>query len=50
MNKGIKAKNFKNDLMNLIEANCQIDMTFDYSVSSNKSFKIHLNAKSFNMF
>ena len=35
--------------MNLIETNYQINMTSDYSVSSNNSFKSHLNAKTFNM-
>ena len=44
-----KQKNFKNDLMNLIETNQQV-MTSDYFVSSNNSFKSRLNAKSFNMF
>ena len=36
--------------MNLIEANHQINVTSDNSVSSNSSFKSHLNCKSFNMF
>ena len=36
--------------MNLIETNHQINMTSDHSISSNNSFKDHLNAKSFNMF
>ena len=36
--------------MNLIETNHQIEMTFDYPVSSNNSFKIHLNAENFNCF
>ena len=35
--------------MNLIETNHQINMTSDHSVSSNISFKSHLNAKSLNM-
>ena len=43
-------ENFIKDLMNLIEANHQINMTSDHAVSSNNSFKNHLNAKSFNMF
>ena len=38
-------------LMCLIETNQQqINMTNQYSLSSNKSFKSHLNAKTFNMF
>ena len=44
-----KKQNFKKDLMDLIEKNNQINMTSDHSVSSNNSFKIHLNAKRFNM-
>ena len=36
--------------MHLIEANHQIIMVFDHSVSSNTSFKKHMNAKSFKMF
>ena len=35
--------------MNLIEANYQINMNSEHSVSSNDLFKSHLNAKSFNM-
>ena len=37
-------------LMCLIETNYQINMTNEHSLSNNKSFKSHLNAKSFNMF
>ena len=37
------------NLMNLIETNYHINMTSDHFVSSNNSFKSHLNAKSFNM-
>ena len=33
-----KKKNFKKDLMNLIETNHQINMTSDHSLSSNISF------------
>ena len=36
--------------MNLIEANHQINMTYDDSASNNNSFKSYLNAKSLNMF
>ena len=50
MNKDIKKKNFKKALINLIEANHQINMTSDNSVSSNNSFKSHMYAERFNMF
>ena len=33
--------------MDLIDKNHQIKMSFDHSISSNNSFKSHLNAKSF---
>ena len=36
--------------MNLIETDHQININFYHSVSSNNSFKSHLNAKNFNMF
>ena len=36
--------------MNLIETNHEINMNSGHSISSNNSFKSHLNAKSFNMF
>ena len=36
--------------MLLIETNHQINMTFEYSASSNTLFKKHLNAKNFEMF
>ena len=36
--------------MHVIETNQQINMTFEHSISSNTSFKKHLNAKSFKMF
>ena len=36
--------------MNLTETNLQIYTTSHHSVSSNNSFKTHLNAKNFNMF
>ena len=44
-NKEIKKGNFKKDLINLIETNQQINMTCDHSVSSNGTFKSHLNAR-----
>ena len=50
LNKDIKKDNFKNDLMNLIETDHHINMASDHSVPNNNLFKIHLNAKSFNMF
>ena len=37
-------------LTNLIEANHQINMSSDHSVSSNNSFKSHLNGKSYYTF
>ena len=47
----IKTRAFlKKDLMNLIETDHQININFYHSVSSNNSFKSHLNAKNFNMF
>ena len=49
MNKYVKKDNFKKDLMILFETNHQINTTIDHSVSTNNSFKSHLNAKSFNM-
>ena len=45
----IKQGNFKKYLINLIEKNHQIKMSSDHSISSNNSFKSHLNAKSFSM-
>ena len=45
----IKQGNFKKYLMNLIEKNHLIKMSSDHSISSNNSFKSHLNAKSFSM-
>ena len=50
LNKNIKKENFLKDLLNLVETNWQINMTSDYSASSNNSFKSHFNAKNFNMF
>ena len=50
LNKHIKKDIFLKNLTNLIETNPQINMTSDHSVSSNDSFKNHLNAKNFNMF
>ena len=50
LNKDIKKENFKKVLMKLIETNHQINMTSDHSVSTNYSFKIHLNAEGFNSF
>ena len=46
----LNQENFKKDLMNLTEANHQINMNSDHSVRSNKWLKSHLNANSFNMF
>ena len=50
LNKNIKKENVLKDLLNLVETNRQINMTSDYSASSNNSFKSHFNAKNFNMF
>ena len=36
--------------MNLIGTNDPINMSCDYFVSSNNSFKVHLNGKGSNMF
>ena len=36
--------------MNLIETNYQINIASDHSVSTNNSFKSHLNANGFNVF
>ena len=47
LKKHLKKENFKKGLINLIETNHQINMTFDNFVSSNNSFKSHLNSKSF---
>ena len=49
LKKNIKNENFEKDLMNLIKTNHQINMISDHSISSNNSFKSHLNAKSFKM-
>ena len=46
LNKDTKKENFKKDLMNLIKTNHQINLTSDRSVSSNNSFRSHLNTKS----
>ena len=48
--KNIKKENFEKHTMNLIEINHKINLFSEHSVSSNNSFKSHLNAKSFNMF
>ena len=45
-----KKKNIKKNLINQIEKNHQINVTSDRYVSSNMSFKSHLNARSFSMF
>ena len=50
MKKDYKKNNFEKDVMHLIETNHQIKMTSEYSVSSNTSFKKHLNTKSFSIF
>ena len=49
-NKDIKKENLKKDLLNLIETNYQVIMTFDISVSSNDSFRSLSNAKSLTCF
>ena len=50
LNKYIKKESFKKDLMNLIPTNHQLNMTSVHSVSTNNSFKNHLNTKSFNIY
>ena len=45
-----KKENIEKDVMDLIETNNQINMTSENFLSSNISFKKHLNAKSFNIF
>ena len=45
----MKKEDFRKDLVNLILTNHQINMTSDHSVSSNDSFKSHLNAKCFTL-
>ena len=40
----IKKENFKTHLMDLIEKKDQVNLTSDHSVSSDNSFKKHLNA------
>ena len=50
LNKHIKKENFKNDLMNLIKTNLQINITSDHSFWSNGLFESRLNAKSFNTY
>ena len=45
----MKKEDFRKDLVNLILTNHQINMTSDHSVSSNDSFKSHLNAKRFTL-
>ena len=47
LNNCIKKEKFKKVLINLIQTNHQINMTPDHSVSTNNSFKNHLNDKSF---
>ena len=49
LNKDIKKENFEKDLMNLTDKNHPITMIPDHSISSNNSFKSHLNTKSFDM-
>ena len=47
----LKKENFEKDLMNQIDRNHQINITIDYSVSSNSLVKKSLlNVKSFKMF
>ena len=50
MKKYTKKENFVKNVMDLIETNQQINITSENSVSSNTSFKKHLNSKSFKMF
>ena len=45
LNNDIKKNNFDKDLMNLTDADQQINMNSDNSVSGNNSFKIHLNVR-----
>ena len=45
-----KKENFEKNVMDLIETNHQINITSENSVSSNTSFKKHLNGKSFKLF
>ena len=45
-----KKENFEKNVMDLIETNHQINITSQNSVSSNTSFKKHLNGKSFKLF
>ena len=45
-----KKENFEKNVMDLIETNHQINITSGNSVSSNTSFKKHLNGKSFKLF
>ena len=50
LKKDTKKENFEKDVMHFIEANHQINMTFEHSVLGNTLFKKHLNAKKFKMF
>ena len=45
LNNDIKKNNFDKDLMNLTDADQQINMNSDNSVSGNNSFKMHLNVR-----
>ena len=45
LNNNIKKNNFDKDLMNLTDADQQINMNSDNSVSGNNSFKMHLNVR-----
>ena len=45
LNNDIKENNFDKDLMNLTDADQQINMNSDNSVSGNNSFKMHLNVR-----
>ena len=49
-NKSIEKDNFKKCIIDLIEANDQMNMTADHSFPINNLLKSHLNAKSFSMF
>ena len=50
LKKNTKKEHFSKDAVHLIDTNHQINLNFEHSVSSNTSFKKHLNSKSFKMF
>ena len=49
LNKHFLKKFFFLNLMNLIETNQQINMTYDHSVSRNNLFKSHVNVETLNI-